>query len=121
MSDKLDKAVDAVIKKTEDGTISWERIDKDFYNKNSFYHKYVSDNYMMLDGVNNYIAPYNDGYIYFTNQVDDNYREIAIQPNKNADITVLSTGTSSKLRTLEETIKNELDNPDDFINSLLEE
>lgn len=59
-------------------------------------------------------------YIYFTNQVEDGYREIAIRPKDNADITVLSTGRSSKLRTLEETIKSELDNPDAFIESLFD-
>lgn len=119
MNDKLEKVVDAVIDKTEKGKIAWERADINLYNENAFYHKYISNNYMTIDGVNNYVAPYKDGYIYFTNQVDDGYREIAIQPNKNADITVLSTGRSSKLVTLEEVIKNELDNPDDFIDSLL--
>lgn len=119
MTNKLEKAVDAIIDKTESGLISWERIDSNLYNKNAFYKKYISDNYMALDVVNNYVASYNDGYIYFSNQISDNYREIAIQPNKNADITVLSTGRSSKLKTLEELIKNELDNPDEFIDSLL--
>lgn len=119
MNDKLEKAVDAVIDKTENGKIAWERVDVELYKKNAFYRKYVSNSDMIVDGVNNYIAPYKDGYIYFTNQVDDGYREIAIQPNKNADITVLSTGRSSKLTILEEVIKNELDNPDDFIDSLL--
>lgn len=65
------------------------------------------------------MAPYKEGYIYFTNQVEDGYREIAIQPNKNADITVLSSGNSPKLKTLEETIKNELDDPDDFLDDLI--
>lgn len=74
---------------------------------------------MTLDGINSYVASYDEGYIYFTNQVEDGYREIAIQPKRNADITVLSTGRAPKLKNLEETIKNELDNPDDFIESLL--
>lgn len=120
MSDKLEKAVDAIMHKTESGTIAWKRMD-DLNSQNPFYKKYLSDNYMMFDRVNNYMAPYNNGYIFFTNQTDDGYREIAIQPNENADITVLSTGRSQKLKSLEEVIKNELDNPDDFINSLLEE
>ena len=119
MNDKLEKAVDAVIDKTEKGKINWERTDTNFYNRNAFYHKYVSNNGMILDGVNNYVAPYGEGYIYFTNQVDAGYREIAIQPNKNADITVLSTGRASKLMTLEDIIKDKLDNPDDFLDSLL--
>lgn len=119
MNDKLEKAVDAVIDKTEKGKIAWERTDANLYRENAFYHQYVSNSDMRIDGVNNYIAPYGDGYIYFTNQVDDGYREIAIQPNKNADITVLSTGRSSKLLTLEEIIKDKLDSPDDFIDSLL--
>lgn len=120
MGDKLEQAVDAIISKTESGQITWERIDSNLYNRNPFYKRYVSENYMIMDGVNNYVAPYKDGYIFFTNQVNDSYREIAIQPKSNADITVLSTGRSSKLKTLEETIKNELDNPDDFIESLLD-
>lgn len=120
MSDKLEKAVDAIIQKTEDGKIEWERTDAGLLRKNPFYYKYISNNEMVEDNVNNYIAPYKDGYIYFTNQVEDGYREIAIQPRANADITVLSTGRSAKLRTLEETIKNELDNPDDFIDSLID-
>lgn len=120
MNDKLEQAVDAIISKTESGTIEWERM-AEYKSQNPFYKRYLSDNFMTFDGVNNYMASYNDGYIFFTNQTDDGYREIAIQPHENADITVLSTGRSSKLKTLEEVIKNELDNPDDFINSLLEE
>lgn len=119
MNDKLEKAVDAIISKTENGQIDWARIDNDLCRRNAFYKKYISENYMALDVVNNYVAPYMDGYIYFTNQADSGYREIAIQPNENADITVLSTGRTSKLKTLEEIIKNELDNPDEFIDSLL--
>jgi len=120
MSDKLEKVVDAIINKTESGEIEWDRMD-DYSSQNSFYKNYISNNYMMFDEVNNYMASYNDGYIFFTNQTEEGYREIAIQPNKNADITVLSTGRSANLKMLEEVIKNKLDNPDDFINSLLEE
>lgn len=120
MSDKLEKAVDAILKKTEENKIQWERTGEGLLKKNPFYYKYIDENCMSVDGVNNYMAPYNNGYIYFTNQITDGYREIAIQPNENADITVLSTGRSEKLKTLEEVIKNELDNPDDFINSLFE-
>lgn len=119
MSDKLEKAVDAIIDKTENGQISWERIDTNWYNKNAFYKNYISENYMALDVINNYVASYNEGYIYFSNQLNDGYREVAIQPNKNADITILSTGRTSKLKTLEEIIKGKLDNPDEFIDSLL--
>ena len=119
MSDKLEKAVDAIIDKTENGQISWERIDTNWYNKNAFYKNYISENYMALDVINNYVASYNEGYIYFSNQLHDGYREVAIQPNKNADITILSTGRTSKLKTLEEIIKGKLDNPDEFIDSLL--
>lgn len=119
MSDKLEKAVDAIIQKTEDGKIEWERSDINLWKKNPFYNRYITENNMGIDGVNNYMAPYKDGYIYFTNQVEDGYREIAIQPNANADITVLSSGNSSKLRTLEETIKSDLDNPDDFLDDLI--
>ncbi len=119
MSDKLEKVVEAIINKTESGEIEWERMD-DYNSQNPFFKNYISNNCMMFDAVNNYMASYNDGYIYFTNQTDESYREIAIQPNKNADITVLSTGRSENLKMLEEVIKNELDNPDDFINSLLE-
>lgn len=61
------------------------------------------------------------GDIFFYNQTDEGYREVAIQPKENSDITVLSTGRSEKLKTLEEVIKSELDDPDDFINSLIEE
>lgn len=75
---------------------------------------------MTVDFVNHYMAPYKDGYIYFTNQVDDGYREIAVQPRANAGITVLATGRSSKLRILEDAIKSELDDPDDFIESLID-
>ena len=120
MNDKLERAVDAIIKKTEDGKIDWDRTDIDLWRKNPFYNKYVSNNDMAIDGVNNYIAQYKNGYIYFTNQVEDGYREIAIQPSDNSDITVLSSGTSAKLKSLEAIIKNEIDNPDDFIDSLLD-
>lgn len=119
MSDKFEKAVDGIINKTEDGKIEWERSDIDLWRKNAFYNKYISSNDMRIDGINNYVAPYKEGYIYFTNQVEDGYREIAIQPNENADITVLSSGNSPKLKLLEETIKNELDDPDDFLNDLI--
>lgn len=120
MNDKLEKAVDAIVNKTESGKIEWKRMD-DFNSQNPFYRKYLSDNYMAFDKVNNYMAPYNEGYIFFTNQTDEGYREVAVQPKEDSDITVLSTGRSEKLKTLEEVIKNELDNPDDFINSLIEE
>lgn len=119
MNEKFEKAVDAIIKKTENGKIEWERTDIGIYNSNPFFHQYICDNCMEFDGINSYVAPYNNGFIYFTNQTDDGYRELAIQPNNNADITVISTGRSQKLKTLEETIKSDLDNPDDFINSLL--
>ena len=118
MSDKLEKAVDAIIAKTENGMIQWERKDVEMYKKNPFYKKYISDNYIVLDGINNYVSTYNEGYIYFTNQTG--YREIAIQPKENADLTILSSGSTSKLKSLEEIIKNSLDNPDDFIDSLLD-
>lgn len=119
MGNKFEKAVDAIIQKTEDGKIEWERTNIDLWRQNAFYNKYITNNDMSIDGVNNYMAPYKDGYIYFTNQVEDGYREIAIQPNANADITILSSGNSPKLRTLEETIKNDLDNPDDFLDDLI--
>lgn len=120
MGDKLEKAVDAIIKKTGNGVINWERIDIKEYRSNPFYRKYVDDNYFELDGMNSYMAPYNGGYIFFTNQVNSGYREVAIQPKINADITVLSSGNDSKLKLLESTIKNELDSPDDFIDSLFD-
>ena len=121
MSDKLEKAVDAIIEKSKDGRISWERTDKEYYKKNPFYFQYIQENVMGIDGINSYTASYGDGYIYFTNQVEDGYKEIAIQPNKNACLSILSTGRSAKLTALEETIKNELDNTDDFIASLIDE
>ncbi len=120
MSEKLEKAVDAIISKTEKGQISWNRIDANILKNNPFYKQYISENYMELDLINNYVAPYNGGYIYFTNQTFSDYREIAIQPKENASITVLSTGRSVKLKMLEENIKNELDNPDEFIESLID-
>ena len=120
MSDKLEKAVDAIIKKTEEGSIKWERNSADLMKKNLFYGKYILKNDMEIDYVNNYFAPYKDGYIFFTNQVNYGYREIAIQPKQDADITVLSTGRSDKLRALELMIKNKLDDPDDFIESLFD-
>lgn len=119
MSNKFEKAVDAIIQKTGDGKIEWKRTDINLWRENAFYNKYITDNEMAIDGVNNYMAPYKDGYIYFTNQVEDRYREIAIQPNANADITVLASGNSTKLRTLEDTIKSVLDNPDDFLDDLI--
>lgn len=118
MSEKLEKAVDAIIKKTEEGQILWDRVDANICKNNPFYLQYINENFMDFDLVNNYVAPYNDGYIYFTNQTFSDYREIAIQPKSNASITVLSTGRSSKLKGLEENIKDELDNPDEFIESL---
>lgn len=120
MGDKLEKVVDAIINKTESGEIVWERSDIDLFKKNPFYHKYITNNDMTIDGVNNYVASFRDGYIYYTNQTEDGYRELAIQPKKNADITILSTGRQPKLRALEEIITNELDNPDEFIEYLLE-
>lgn len=119
MNDKLEKAVDGILKKTENGKIDWERSSIDLFQENPFYKKYITDHDMVIDGVNNYVAPYKNGYIYFTNQVADGYSEIAIQPNEKADITILSSGNSSQLETLEETIKNNLDNPDDFLNDLI--
>lgn len=119
MNDKLEKAVDAVIEKTESGRISWERIDIEYYKSNPFYYQYVQDNVMGLDGINSYVAPYGEGYIYFTNQVEDRYRELAIQPNIKACISTLATGRSTKLVSLEEAIRNKLDNTDDFIESLI--
>lgn len=118
MSDKLEKAVDAIIKKTENGKIQWERKDVELYKSNPFYKKYVSDNYINLDGINNYVGSFKDGYIYLTNQ--SGFRELAIQPNVNADITVLSFEAEGKLKVLEEKIKNILDDPDDFIDSLFD-
>ena len=118
MGDKLNKAVDAIVKKTEEGKMDWERTDERMMRKNAFFRKYIDDNGIEFDGMNNYMAEYNQGYIYFSNQ--SGFREIAIQPNNNADITILETGLSSNLRKLEELIKDRLDNPDDFINSLFE-
>lgn len=122
MSDKLDRVVDAIIKKTEDGLLDWERIDGGYCKRNSFYRRYAEDNGLELDGINTYMASYDGGYIFFTNQSQFGYREIAIQPNKGADITTLSTGSANstpKLSELESIIKEELDNPDDFLDSLL--
>lgn len=120
MSDKLEQAVEAIISKTENEMLDWRRVDKKDYDANPFYKQYIQNNQMWLDGINNYVAEYNNGYIYFTNQVEEGYREIAIQPKSNADITVLSTGRNTKLKNLEEVIKDRLDNPDDFIDSLFE-
>lgn len=119
MNDKFEKALEAIIEKTESGRISWKRTDIELYRTNQFYNQYVKENDMGIDGINNYAAPYGEGYIYFTNQVEDGYRELAIQPNEKACISVLATGKMSKLTVLEETIKNELDNTDDFIDSLI--
>lgn len=118
MSDKLEKAVEAIVAKTEDGKIQWERKNEEVYRKNPFYRKYVSEHFITLDGISDYVAPYKEGYIYLSNQ--SGYREIAIQPNDNADITVLSAEPGGKLKRLEDVIKNNLDNPDDFIDSLFD-
>lgn len=120
MGDKLEQAVEAIIDKTENEMLDWRRVDKKDYDVNPFYRQYIENNQMCLDGINNYVTEYNNGHIYFTNQVDEGYREIAIQPKANADITVLSTGRNAKLKILEEVIKDQLDNPDDFIDSLFE-
>lgn len=120
MNDKLDRAVEAILQKTQNGIIDWERIDYGYCKENPFYRQHVSERDMAVDGINSYMAEYKEGYIFFTKQADFGYSEIAIQPNPNADITVLATGSTPKLRNLEATIKEELDNPDDFIDSLLE-
>ncbi len=120
MNNKLAQAVEAVLKKTKVGELEWERIDRNECRENPFFQKYVFDNYIELDGIHNYRAAYNDGYIYFNNSAGEGYREVAIQPKKDADITVLSIGHIPVLEELETEIKYALDNPDEFIDSLLE-
>ena len=106
MDNKFVQAVDAVMKKTEENELTWERVRNDHVKKNSLYRKYIEDNYIMLDGINNYVASYNEGYIYFNNSEGGGYREVAIQPKEGADVTVLSMGRVSKLENLENLIKN---------------
>ena len=120
MRDKLDQAVEAILEKTQEGRIDWERIDRNYCNKNPFYRQHVIDYDMDVDGINSYMAEYKNGHIFFNKQADFGYSEISIQPNKSADITVLASGMAPNLQKLEASIKEELDNPDDFIDSLLE-
>ena len=120
MDNKFAQAVDAVIKKTEENKLVWERVGTEFYQNNPFFRKYIQDNYILLDGINNYMALYKEGYIYFNNSEGGGYREIAIQPKEGADVTVLSMGRVNSLEKLENAIKSKLDNPDEFINSLID-
>ena len=39
MNDKLEKAVDGILKKTENGKIDWERSSIDLFQENPFYKK----------------------------------------------------------------------------------
>ena len=119
MDNKFERVLEAIIDKTESGNILWKRTDTELYRTNPFYSQYIRDNDMGIDGINNYSASYGEGYIYFTNQVEDGYRELAVQPNKTACVSVLATGRVPKLTVLEDKIKNKLDNTDDFIDSII--
>lgn len=120
MSDKLDKVVDAISAKTNNNDIEWDRMKGSFEKQNPFYRQYIMDNYFNYDGMNCYVAEYNNGYIYYTKSPNDKYGELSIQPSEDTDLTILaSSGSNKKLEELENTIKNKIDNPDDFINSLL--
>ena len=120
MTDKLDKAVEAITLKTKNNKIEWERMTGSLSTQNVFYKQYILDGGFEYDGINCYVAHFKDGYIYFNNSSSDEYKELAIQPSSKSDITVLAFG-SKKLKELENSIKNTLDNPDDFIDSLLNE
>lgn len=121
MSDKLSKVMDSIIRKTENGELEWERIDKTYFNCNPFYRDHIYENELTIDGINNYMAEYKNGYLFFTKDSDFSSGELAIQPNAKAALTVIEAGMGPQLRTLEAVIKEELDNPDEFIDSLLEE
>lgn len=121
MNDKMGKVVENVIKKTESGELEWERVDNTYLRQNPFYYKHVCENDLTVDGINNYVAEYNNGYLFFSKDSEFGSAELAIQPHAKADLTVIEMGMRPQLRTLEATIREELDNPDDFIDSLLEE
>lgn len=121
MNDKMDKVIDNVIKKTKKGELEWERIDKTYFNRNPFYRNHIYENDITVDGINNYMAEYNNGYLFFTKDSDFSSGELAIQPHAKADLTVIEMGMGPQIRALEAIIREELDNPDDFIDSLLEE
>lgn len=121
MNDKMSRVIDNVIKKTQRGELEWERIDKTYFNQNPFYRNYIYENELNVDGINNYMAEYNNGYLFFTKDSDFSSRELAIQPHEKSDLTVIGAGMASQLHNLEAVIREKMDNPDDFIDSLLEE
>lgn len=117
----FDKTIEAIINKTKNKIIQWDRIDQNYINRNSFYKKYILDNFVNVDGINQYVASFTNGNIFFSKDSESGYCEVAIQPGPKAAIMPIKSGNSGALRILEEEIKEKIDNPDDFINKLLEE
>lgn len=119
--EKSKKLVSAIKEKTENDKIGWERITQDDFRNNPFLYKHFSDNDMAFDILNSYKASYNKGEIYFTNQEYDSYRQVFVQPDCGKAVTVLEQGNNTLLRELENDIKAQIDNPDEFLDSLLED
>ena len=74
---------------------------------------------MAMDTVNCYQTNYNNGVIYYTNQIYDGFRELDVQPEADKAITKVSKDYL-QLSFLEEAIRKQIDNPEDFLSSLLE-
>ena len=72
-----------------------------------------------MDTVNCYQADYNNGVIYYTNQIYDGFRELDVQPEADKAITKVSKDYR-QLSYLEDAIRKQIDNPEDFLSSLLE-
>lgn len=119
--ENCDKLISAIKEKTENKILGWERITQDDFRNNPFLYKHFSDNDMAFDVINSYKASYNKGEIYFTNQEFDSYRQVFVQPDIGKAVTVLEQGNNSLLCDLENDIKEQIDNPNDFLQSLLED
>ena len=120
-TEKYIKVVSAIKEKTENKKIEWMRIEKNDFENNPFLYRHFSDNDMAFDVYNSYKASYNKGTIYFTNQEYDSYRQVSIQPEEGKAFTVLDQGNDELLQELEKDIKAQVDNPDDFLDSLLDD
>ena len=118
-SERENKLINVIIEKTTNSSLVWRRIQKVDFDSNIFLRRYYSDNNMAMDTVNCYQTNYNNGVIYYTNQIYDGFRELDVQPEADKAITKVSKDYL-QLSFLEEAIRKQIDNPEDFLSSLLE-
>lgn len=117
--ERENKLINVIIEKTTNSSLVWRRIQKVDFDSNIFLRRYYSDNNMAMDTVNCYQADYNNGVIYYTNQIYDGFRELDVQPEADKAITKVSKDYR-QLSYLEDAIRKQIDNPEDFLSSLLE-